>query len=46
MHNLPFMGAGTEAAFDDYGIPPSRYSLVPWWGKSSLYRWRYKPPTA
>lgn len=33
MHNLPFMGAGTEAAFDDYGIPPSRYSLVPWWGK-------------
>ena len=33
MHNLPFMGAGTEAAFDNYGIPPSRYSLVPWWGK-------------
>ncbi|MEL7645009.1 MAG: glycogen synthase [Anaerolineaceae bacterium] len=33
MHNLPFMGAGTEAAFDDYAIPPSRYSLVPWWGK-------------
>ncbi|HOE34436.1 MAG TPA: glycogen synthase [Anaerolineaceae bacterium] len=33
MHNLPFMGAGTDAAFDDYGIPPSRYSLVPWWGK-------------
>ncbi|MEN6556474.1 MAG: glycogen synthase [Anaerolineaceae bacterium] len=33
MHNLPFMGAGTEAAFDNYGIPPSRYSRVPWWGK-------------
>ena len=33
IHNLPFMGAGTEEAFDEYAIQPSKYSLVPWWGK-------------
>jgi starch synthase len=33
VHNLPFMGAGGEAAFDRYGLPPSRYPLMPWWGK-------------
>jgi len=31
VHNLPFMGAGTEAAFDRYGLQPSRYPLLPWW---------------
>ena len=33
VHNLPFMGAGTEAAFDAYGIPPSQYPRVPSWGR-------------
>ncbi len=33
IHNLPFMGSGTELAFDKYGFLPSRYSMVPWWGK-------------
>jgi starch synthase len=32
VHNLPFMGAGSEAAFDRYGLQPSRYPLMPWWG--------------
>ncbi len=31
VHNLPFMGAGSEAAFDRYGLQPSRYPLLPWW---------------
>jgi starch synthase len=31
IHNLPFMGAGTAAAFDHYGLPPSKHPLVPWW---------------
>ena len=33
VHNLPFMGAGTQAAFDAFGIPPSRYPRVPGWGR-------------
>ena len=33
VHNLPFMGAGGEAAFERYGLPPSRYPLMPWWGR-------------
>jgi len=33
IHNLPFMGAGTEAAFDDFGLPPSRYPRLPWWAR-------------
>ena len=33
VHNLPFMGAGTEAAFDAYGLSPSRYPLLPVWGR-------------
>lgn len=32
VHNLPFMGAGSEAAFERYGLPPSRDPLMPWWG--------------
>lgn len=31
IHNLPFMGAGTEPAFDAFNLPPSRYPHVPWW---------------
>ena len=33
VHNLPFMGAGTEAAFDAFGIKPSQYPRVPGWGR-------------
>lgn len=33
VHNLPFMGAGTAAAFDAFGIPPSKYPRVPAWGR-------------
>ena len=33
IHNLPFMGAGTEAAFASFGLPPSQYPLLPWWAK-------------
>jgi len=33
VHNLPFMGAGTQAAFDAFGISPSRYPRVPGWGR-------------
>ena len=33
VHNLPFMGAGTEAAFDAYEIEPSQYPRVPGWGR-------------
>jgi len=33
VHNLPFMGGGTEAAFDATGLPPSRYPIMPWWAK-------------
>lgn len=33
IHNLPFMGAGTEAAFDAFGLPPSRYPHMPRWAR-------------
>lgn len=33
IHNLPFMGAGTEAAFDAFGLPKSLYPRIPWWGR-------------
>ncbi len=33
VHNLPFMGSGTETAMEAYGVAPSRYSRVPWWGR-------------
>lgn len=33
VHNLPFMGAGSQAAFERYRLPPSRYPLLPGWGK-------------
>ena len=33
VHNLLFMGAGTEAAFDSFGLPTSQNPLLPWWAK-------------
>lgn len=33
IHNLPFMGAGTESAFDTSGLLPSRYPHLPWWAR-------------
>jgi len=33
IHNLPFMGAGTEAAFDDFGLAPSLYPRLPTWAR-------------
>ncbi len=34
IHNLPFMGAGTEAAFEAFGIKPSQYPRIPSWGRN------------
>lgn len=31
IHNLPFMGIGTEAAFDSFGFSPSQDAQLPWW---------------
>jgi starch synthase len=33
IHNLPFMGGGTEKALHDFGIPPSRDSHLPIWAR-------------
>jgi starch synthase len=32
IHNLPFMGAGTEEALFSYGIPPLQNQRLPSWG--------------
>ena len=32
VHNLPFMGAGIDAAMQDFGIPPLRNARLPVWG--------------
>jgi starch synthase len=32
VHNLPFMGAGTDEALAEYGIPPLRDNRLPAWG--------------
>ncbi len=32
VHNLPFMGGGTEEALADFGIPPLRDNRLPPWG--------------
>jgi len=32
VHNLPFMGAGIDAAMEDYGIPPLKDDRLPSWG--------------
>jgi len=33
VHNLPFMGAGTQDAFDAFGLPPSHYPRLPAWSR-------------
>ena len=33
IHNLPFMGAGAETAMQEAGLPPSKDSRLPDWGK-------------
>jgi starch synthase len=33
VHNLPYMGAGGEAAMAAYGIPPSKDERLPLWAK-------------
>jgi starch synthase len=32
VHNLPYMGAGTDEALTDYGIPPLKDNRLPPWG--------------
>lgn len=34
LHNLPFMGADTEAALADYEIPPSKDTNLPIWART------------
>lgn len=33
IHNLPYMGAGTETALDELGIPPSQDRRLPAWAR-------------
>jgi starch synthase len=33
VHNLCFMGAGTEIALNAYGMPPVNDPALPWWGQ-------------
>ena len=33
LHNLPFMGYGTQQALTDYGIPPTKNSVLPEWAR-------------
>lgn len=33
IHNLTFMGGGTDEAFDGFGLPPSTADDLPWWAK-------------
>jgi starch synthase len=33
VHNLCFMGAGTEGVLDAYGLPPVNDPALPWWGQ-------------
>lgn len=33
IHNLPFMGAGTQGALAAYGLPPSSDPVLPDWGR-------------
>ena len=35
VHNLPFIGAGTEAAFEQFKLTPSRYPRLPWWARKA-----------
>ncbi|MCJ7623657.1 MAG: glycogen synthase, partial [Anaerolineaceae bacterium] len=33
IHNLPFMGSGTDKALDEFGIPPSDTEQLPTWAR-------------
>jgi starch synthase len=33
VHNLCYMGAGSEAALTAYGLPPANDPELPWWGQ-------------
>jgi starch synthase len=33
VHNLPYLGVGTEAALSAYGLPPATYSALPYWAQ-------------
>jgi starch synthase len=33
VHNLCYMGAGSEAALTAYGLPPADDPALPWWGQ-------------
>jgi starch synthase len=33
IHNLTFMGAGSEKALDEFGIPESSQEGLPWWAR-------------
>ncbi len=34
LHNLPFMGAGTESSLDEFNIPPTTNPDLPLWGRN------------
>jgi starch synthase len=33
LHNLPFMGYGVQQALTDYGLPPTRKTVLPEWAR-------------
>ncbi|MEA3326439.1 MAG: glycogen/starch synthase [Chloroflexota bacterium] len=33
LHNLPFMGYGTQKALEDYGLPPTKDKRLPMWAR-------------
>jgi starch synthase len=33
IHNLGYMGGGTEAAMDEFGLPPAYHPNLPWWAR-------------
>ncbi|MEI6291571.1 MAG: glycogen/starch synthase [Chloroflexota bacterium] len=35
IHNLCYMGAGSEAAMTAYGLPPLNDPSIPWWGQQT-----------
>jgi len=33
VHNLPFIGVGTEAALEEFEVPASHFPSLPWWAR-------------
>jgi starch synthase len=33
LHNLPFIGVGTESAIDEFSVRPSHFPSLPWWAR-------------